>query len=175
VDPNTVVFCDPNAYKDIYNTKANVQRSGFYTAWKRNSRDANTLNTVDVADHAYKRKLLNLSFTEKSLRAVSKIMFQHIDRWNELMIGDSNDWSNPIDFSESVGTLVFDISGDLCFGKSFDTKEPGENPLKAMPHSIEEYVKFYYHVGVLVRFTRLSMYLHEIRFLAHHCLSSSFG
>ncbi|KAF2469067.1 benzoate 4-monooxygenase cytochrome P450 [Lindgomyces ingoldianus] len=147
VGPNTVLFCDPDAYKDIYNTKANVQRSGFYTAWRRNEKDAHTLNTVDVAEHAYKRKLLNVSFTEKSVRAASDFIFRHIDRWNELMIGDSEDWSNPIDFSESVGTLVFDISGDLCFGKSFETKEPGENPLKAMPQTIEQYMRFYYPIA----------------------------
>ncbi|KAF2791120.1 benzoate 4-monooxygenase cytochrome P450 [Melanomma pulvis-pyrius CBS 109.77] len=147
VDPATVIFYDPEAYKAIYSTKANVQRSGFYTAWKRNKMDAHTLNTVDVAEHAYKRKLLNVSFTEKSVRAASEFVFRHVDRWNELMVGDSEDWSKPVDFSESVGTLVFDISGDLCFGRSFETKEPGENPLKTMPQSIEEYMRFYYPIA----------------------------
>lgn len=93
--------------------------------------------------------MLNVTFTEKSVRAASKFIFEHIDRWNELMVSE-DDWSQPIDFSESVGRLVFDISGDLCFGKSFETKEPGENPLKAMPQSIEEYMRFYYPVCHLV-------------------------
>ncbi|PVH95528.1 cytochrome P450 monooxygenase-like protein [Periconia macrospinosa] len=146
VDPRTVVFCDPAAYRDIYNVKANVQRSGFYTAWRRNELDAHTLNTIDVAEHAYKRKLLNVSFTEKSTRAASEFIFRHIDRWNELLVGDSDDWSEPIDFTESVSNLVFDISGDLCFGQSFETKEPGENPLKDMPHAIKDYMLFYYPV-----------------------------
>ncbi|KAK4107230.1 cytochrome P450 [Canariomyces notabilis] len=108
-NPNTVLFCDPEAYADIYGMKSNVRRSHFYTALKRNSRENTTLNTIDVAEHAGRRKLLNLCFTEKSLH-----------------------------------TLVFDIMGDLCFGRSFDIKEPGENPLKAVPHFIAEYMKFYY-------------------------------
>ncbi|KAK0635838.1 cytochrome P450 [Bombardia bombarda] len=53
-------------------------------------------------------------------------------------------WSAPVDFSERVDTLAFDIMGDLSFGKSFDIKEPGENPLKEVPHCIAEYMQFYY-------------------------------
>ncbi|KAF2872285.1 benzoate 4-monooxygenase cytochrome P450 [Massariosphaeria phaeospora] len=146
VEPNTVVFRDPDAYRDIYSTKANVQRSTFYTAWQVNKKDANTLTTIDVAEHAYKRKLLNASFTEKSVRAASEFIIRHIDRWNELLVGDNTDWSPPVDLSESVERLLFDISGDLFFGKSFETKEPGQNPSKAIPQSIEQYMLFYYHV-----------------------------
>lgn len=53
--------------------------------------------------------------------------------------------SGPIDLSESIGTLVFDIMGDLAFGRSFDIKEPGGyNPFKLVPHTIAQYMQFYY-------------------------------
>ncbi|ETS80426.1 hypothetical protein PFICI_07955 [Pestalotiopsis fici W106-1] len=147
VTPNTVLFCDPEAYRDIYGMKSNVRRGDFYTAWRRNERDQTTLNTVDVADHARKRKLLNLSFTDKSVRSASAFIIQHVGRWNELLVQDCGmDWSEPTDLSNSVDTLIFDIMGDLCFGKSFDIKEPGNNPLKAVPHNITEYMQFYYPI-----------------------------
>ncbi|RYP41689.1 hypothetical protein DL767_000894 [Monosporascus sp. MG133] len=146
-EPNTVLFCDPEAYADIYGMKSNVRRSKFYTAWRRNDRDKTTLNTVDVAEHARKRRLLNLCFTEKSVRAASNFIIKHVNRWNHLLVEKNGaDWSDPVDFSEKVDALAFDIMGDLCFGKSFNVKEPGENPLKAVPHNIIEYMRFYYPI-----------------------------
>ncbi|KAI5920343.1 cytochrome P450 monooxygenase-like protein [Camillea tinctor] len=146
-EPNTVLFCDPEAYTDIYGMKANVRRSKFYTAWQRNENDKTTLNTVDVAEHAQKRKLLNLAFTEKSVRAASSFIIQHVDRWHQLLVGENDGgWSPAVDFSEKVDSLVFDIMGDLCFGKSFGVKESGANPLKAVPHNITNYMRFYYPI-----------------------------
>ncbi|KAG6353515.1 hypothetical protein INS49_005476 [Diaporthe citri] len=74
--PNTVLFSDPQAYADIYGMKSNVRRSPFYTALQRKSNESTTLNTVDVAEHARKRKLLSLCFTDKSLRASSDFIYQ---------------------------------------------------------------------------------------------------
>ncbi|RYP80318.1 hypothetical protein DL770_006265 [Monosporascus sp. CRB-9-2] len=146
-EPNRVLFCDPEAYADIYGMKSNVRRSKFYTAWRRNDRDKTTLNTVDVAEHARKRRLLNLCFTEKSVRAASNFIIKHVNRWNHLLVEKNGaDWSDPVDFSEKVDNLAFDIMGDLCFGKSFDIKEPGENHLKTVPHNIIEYMRFYYPI-----------------------------
>lgn len=129
--------------------KSNVRRSPFYLALKRKSNEHTTLNTIDVAEHARKRKLLNLSFTEKSLRAAAGFIARHVDRWNELMLegtGSTTEWSAPVDLSEKIDTLVFDIMGDLSLGKSFDIKEPGDNPLRVIPHTIAEYMRFYYPV-----------------------------
>jgi hypothetical protein len=42
--------------------------------------------------------------------------------------------------------LVFDIMGDLSFGKSFELKEPGKNQYRHMPHTIAEFMQFMYPV-----------------------------
>lgn len=110
------------------------------------------LNTIDVAEHAHKRKLLSTIFTEKMVRAASEFVIRHLDRWSEIMMDEMNHsnsdgWSPVYDLSESLDALIFDIVGDLSFGKSFDIKEPGDNPLKVIPHSIAEYMKVYYPVG----------------------------
>ncbi|KAH8702535.1 cytochrome P450 monooxygenase-like protein [Talaromyces proteolyticus] len=146
-DPNTVLFCDPDAYADIYGMKSNVRRSPFYEAFKRNEREKTTLTTIDVAAHAKKRRILNIAFTEKLVRAASGFIIKHVDRWNQLImdeIDSDSEWSAPVDFSHKVDALIFDIMGDLCFGKSFGIKEPGDNPLKEVPHCIAEYMRFYY-------------------------------
>lgn len=155
IDPNTVLFCSLTAYNDIYNTAANVQRSTFYTALQRTHSERNTITTVDPQTHARKRKLLNLSFTEKSVRAASVFMMTHIDRWIELLTDECDDdgtgWTAPKDFSELANHLVFDIMGDLCFGNSPLIKEPGENQFRQMPHNIANYLMFWYPVSVFKR------------------------
>ncbi|KAI1498016.1 benzoate 4-monooxygenase cytochrome P450 [Biscogniauxia marginata] len=146
-EPNTVLFCDSQAYADIYSMKSNVRRSHFYEAFKRNEHETTVLTTIDVAEHARRRKRLNLCFTEKSIRAASSFIIKHVDRWIQLIMEENEtvtEWSSPVDFSEKVDALVFDIMGDLSFGRSFDIKEPGENPLKSTPHNIAEYTRFYY-------------------------------
>lgn len=148
-EPNLVLFCDPDAYLDIYGMKSNVRRSHFYTAWKRNDRENTTLTTVDVEAHAKKRKVLNIAFTEKMVRSASSFIINHVDRWNQLLLeenGNSTEWSTPTDLSHKLDALTFDIMGDLSFGKSFDIKEIGNNPLKEVPQCITEYMRFYYPV-----------------------------
>jgi len=43
--------------------------------------------------------------------------------------------------------LILDILTELSFGESFETKEPGENPKKTIPHSIVRYLKLMYPVS----------------------------
>ncbi|KAL1612160.1 hypothetical protein SLS60_000384 [Paraconiothyrium brasiliense] len=91
---------------------------------------------MDNASHHKSRRLLDLAFTNKSLRASADFMQQHIDRWHELLNIDSgDDWTPPFNFTDRVNFLVFDILGDICYGRSFKTMEPGENSFKAIPRA----------------------------------------
>jgi cytochrome P450 len=145
--PNLVLFNTPRAYADIYAARANLARSGFYRAWKRDKQDVNTINSTEPAVHAKKRRTLNLAFTERSLKAAGPFMAAHIDRWIELLSSDSEvngGWSVPHNMSGQLDALVFDILGDLCFGTNFNTKEPGENNLKTLPNLIMKQVAIGY-------------------------------
>jgi cytochrome P450 len=140
IAPNYVVFCDPDAYGDIYGTHANTHRSVFYQGLRTESHSVSVLCEPDRASHAQARKLLNPCFNDKSLQAASTFVISHVDRWHELQLQlmpqgkeNSHGWSSPIDMTTSLGGLIFDIMGDLAFGKSFDIKEPGDNPLKSLP------------------------------------------
>jgi cytochrome P450 len=134
--PNLVLFNNPHAHTDIYGFRANITRSSFYRAWRRHKDDVHVLNSTNPELHSRKRKLLQLAFTEQSLKAASPLMVEHIKRWIELLCGnlDADGWSDPRNMADWVDCLTFDIMGDLCFGERFDTKEPGENSLKKIPH-----------------------------------------
>jgi cytochrome P450 len=159
VAPNLVLFCDPEAHAAIYGMKSNVRRSPFYVALT-NGREKTTLNTIDPAEHAKRRKMLNACFTDISVNAAAAFMIHHIDRWHQIMLEEhdsTTEWSASVDLSERMDQLVFDIMGDLSFGKSFNTKEPGDNPLKEVPHTIVQYLKFYYPVSIVL-FTSIAEY-----------------
>ncbi|KAI9154917.1 Cytochrome P450 monooxygenase AKT7 [Paramyrothecium foliicola] len=150
VGPNLVLWRDPQAFADIYGLKSNVQRSKFYVAWKRNDDDKTVMTAVDYHEHAAKRKILNLAFTEKSVRAASDFVIKNVDRWHELLLAKNkqkDNWSPAINLAHELDTLIFDIMGDVTFGSSFDIKEPGENKLKEVPILIAQYLKFYYPIA----------------------------
>ena len=117
----------------------------------RNENDINTLGCTDVAEHARKRKLINLAFTDKSTKEAGKFIVRHVDRWDELLVAgkkDADGWSEPRNMTEWTDYLMFDIVGDLAFGADFGTKEPdGDVKLKSIPHRIVEYVTFMYPVS----------------------------
>ncbi|KAF2971899.1 hypothetical protein GQX73_g1749 [Xylaria multiplex] len=136
VAPNLVLFCDPDAHAAIYGMKSNVRRSPFYVGLTKNIREKTTLNTIDPAEHARRRKMLNTCFTDSSVNATSAFVSKHIDRWHQIMLDEhdsATEWSTSVNLGEKVDHLVFDIMGDLAFGRSFNIKEPGDNALREVP------------------------------------------
>jgi cytochrome P450 len=151
--PNLILFNNARAYTDIYGTRANISRSDFYSAWQRHPKDIHVMNQTPLEPHARERKLLNLAFTEQSLKASSPLIVKHVDRWVDLLCQspDPEGWSTPRNMTEWVDFLTFDIIGDLCFGEAFNTKEPGENSLKKIPHLTMETMGLGYKVFPVVQ------------------------
>ncbi|KAI1806922.1 cytochrome P450 monooxygenase-like protein [Daldinia bambusicola] len=150
IEPNTVLFCDARSYADIYSMNSNVKRGRFYETFQDNVHESMITTVIDVAEHARRRKIVKLAFTDKSIRSASTFVISHVERWIQLMVKDTDkatEWSSPIDFSETVHALTFDIMSELNFGASSNVKEPGENPLKLTPYYIDQYLKFHYKMA----------------------------
>ncbi|KAF2448050.1 benzoate 4-monooxygenase cytochrome P450 [Karstenula rhodostoma CBS 690.94] len=150
IHPNEVLFLAPQAHKDIYGAKANVRRATSYKAWQT-SVEPNTALTIDPQVHARKRKILNQAFTEKSVKHAASFVVEHTERWIDLLSGTKdaprNDgWTASRNMSDWNDWLVFDILGDLCFGRSFDVKEPAPNPIRKIPHLIIQHVQLFYPI-----------------------------
>jgi len=148
-----VLFLDTQAHRDIYGSKANVKRAKSYEAWAKNVDEPNTALATDPVVHARKRKILNQAFTEKSVKHASTFITRHTERWIDLLV-DGHDisqeygWSKTRNMSEWNDWVVFDILGDLCFGRSFEIKEPGPNPIREIPNHIIRHVQFFYPVSL---------------------------
>ena len=145
--PDGVLFKSPNAYRDIFNLKANVKRAKFYDVMARNKHDHSTITGTDPDSHTQKRRILNTVFSEKSLRSMEPSLVQHITRWCELLVDeDGKDWSVPRKMSDMCDYLVLDVLCDMCFGQSVNTKEPGENKYRKIPHAIASLLHLLYPV-----------------------------
>lgn len=95
---------------------------------------------IDTEVHARKRRVLNHSFSDKALRSAETFVLSNTDRWCELIDEHAapkggDDWSGSLNMTDWINHLVFDILGDLCFGRQFDMKEPG-NELRSVIHLI---------------------------------------
>lgn len=155
--PDIVSFQSAQALRDILGFKSNVSRSKDYEIYQKDEMDVSTITTSDLALHHKKRRVLNLIFTEKSIRAAGVFIQKHVDRWNELLTDEEGkNWSQPKNISEWNDYLVFDILCDLCFGKSLDIKEPGENGFRDIPKTIHSYMKFIYPVSSIRVLGRLA-------------------
>jgi hypothetical protein len=77
-------------------------------------------------------------------------------RWVELFKeasqqGADGQWSKSLNMADEVNYLVFDILGDLCFGKEFNMKEPGSD-LKHVPELIASYLAILAPVSTIISF-----------------------
>ncbi|MCJ1405164.1 hypothetical protein MMC11_008390 [Xylographa trunciseda] len=149
--PDALLFQDPDAFRAIYDTKANVKKAKKYRAWARHVAAETTFTTTDSVIHARKRRVLNAAFSDKAMRSADHIPIRHIDRWCELLADSEENapkpqWTKPKNMTEWSDYLILDILTELSFGKSFETKEPAANPGKSIPHSVVRYLKFMYPI-----------------------------
>ncbi|KAL9579004.1 MAG: hypothetical protein Q9212_005359 [Teloschistes hypoglaucus] len=146
--PNGLLFDSPAAWRAIYDTKANVKKGTFYQLYPRAAGVHNVWNCIDKTAHARKRRILNAAFSDKALRALEPSIIAHADRWCEILLQSAGyDWSTPRNIAEWSDRLVFDILGELCYAKAFDTMEPGKDDLKFIPRLMMQYTTFLYLVA----------------------------
>lgn len=128
--PDSVCINTPTAYRGIYGPRGNVRKSDIYKVWPRTVNYLNTWNDTSIDGHAHKRRVLNHAFSDVALRSAEPFIHKNVNRWLDLLGEQKEQAKNrtkSINMANQVTYLVFDILGDLCFGKCFDMKEPGSN------------------------------------------------
>jgi cytochrome P450 len=147
--PNGVLVNSDSGFRSIYGGKANVKRGKLYEVPPRNERNVSTFNLTDRIEHRSRRRILNGVFSEAAVPSAEAFVIKHINRWCEILLEkDRGDWTEPLNMSKSVHCLVFDIMGDLAFGRSFDIKEPGGNQFSNIPETLVNFAKFVYPVSL---------------------------
>ena len=148
--PNHLLFDSGEAYEDIYGHRANVQKGDYYMTWSRYEGHINTWMCQEKSEHARRRRTMRAAFAENALRSYEPFIAKHVDEWLGVVSRDEtrSGWTRPVDVSHEVDYLVFDILGELCFGRSFGTKMPGPQPLKKIPSIMIGFLKVLHPVSI---------------------------
>lgn len=154
--PGAVVINTPDAFRTITGPKGNNAKGLFYRFYPRSPDAESTLQTADNAEHGRKRRVLANAFSERALRGYEPYVRDNLARWCELLEAEvppgPGVWSENLNMADWMNWLVsfavcwvmtcnsssyqltrtgsfqvFDIMGDLCFGKPFGVKEDGSN------------------------------------------------
>ncbi|UPX12193.1 uncharacterized protein EKO05_0002756 [Ascochyta rabiei] len=147
--PNGVCLNTPSAYRHIFGPRGNVKKSEYYQVWPKTVDHINTWSATSIPAHARKRRVINYAFSESALRGAEVFVHANVDRWLELLgqqRTNGNDWTASINMADQVTYLVFDILGDLCFGKCFDMKEPSSE-LRHIPELMIGYMELIHPVS----------------------------
>lgn len=142
--PDKLSVNTPTGLKQIYNLKANVGKGDYYRVYPKSADVVTSWNTTSKEIHSRKRRVMNTAFSDKAMRNAEPFVHTNVDRWCDLLKEkiDQNggEWSKPLNMADWATYLIFDILGDLCFGRSFDLKEPGGNGLRHIPHLLTEFM-----------------------------------
>lgn len=141
------MFSDPDTYRDIYGAHANVQKAWHFAIWPKDATAVSTFACMEKNAHKRRRRNLEYAFSDRAVRSAEPFVIEHSDRWGPLLVEGAGDgWSEPRNMTEWSDSYVFDILCDLCFGWTYETKKPGPNKLRTVPHDVAQYMKFTYTV-----------------------------
>jgi hypothetical protein len=132
-----------------------------YRATTRNS--LTTLlawNETEIGSHVTKRRVLNNAFSDRAVRSAEPFVIQHVDRWCDLIVETGHfgsSWTPSINMAEWSNYLVLDMFTELCFGKSFHIKEPGNEKYRFVPHLMTEYAELLHLVYLPLLIYRLML------------------
>ncbi|RDW68064.1 hypothetical protein BP6252_09460 [Coleophoma cylindrospora] len=148
--PNFVSINTPNGLKEIYGTRSsNIVKSDWYRCIHYFAGGyQSTLTIIDPVRHSKKRRLLSHAFSDSALGSIEQNIIKQIDKWTNLLSRESSgDWSSAIDMDVWSTCLIYDILGDLAFGKSFDTVESDKNRflLETIPQAAKTWYSLGYH------------------------------
>lgn len=131
IAPNELSYADAAAWKDIYGNRPGHQPFERNRTWfkKMSSGESHSIMGYNEEAHARQKRAFANSFSEKSLREQSPIIEGYLDRLITKLRAplQGSQWSqSTFDLCQWFTFLMFDISGDLSFGESFECVSTGK-------------------------------------------------
>lgn len=151
--PSRVSINTNTALRDIYNHKANVQKSSYYSIFSHYFKAPSVLTAISAKDHGRKRRIVAQGLSDSAIQAMEDHVLENVRNFCSKLISNdcqgfrqpsgmdkkSNGWSSGKDISQWTAYLTFDIMGDLCFSQSFNMLDsPGNHyMLKVLPAGVQ--------------------------------------
>jgi hypothetical protein len=116
-----------------------VRKASFYEAFPSTPAAVSVHSAIDKMQHARKRRVMSSAFSDAAIRNLEKYILANVRVGCDLLgraAGGSQDnekwvdgkgWNNAWNAAHWCEWLVFDIMGDLVFGKAFGMLESPQN------------------------------------------------
>ncbi|KAF2872758.1 cytochrome P450 [Massariosphaeria phaeospora] len=133
--PNSLSVNSATALKTIYGFRANVRKARFYEAFPANKKTTNVHSSIDKVAHARKRRVMSHAFSDSAIKSLEKYILANV-RTACRLLGegesggegvDEKGWGRQWNVANWCNWVVFDIMGDLVFGKAFGMLESPVN------------------------------------------------
>jgi hypothetical protein len=119
--------------------RANVRKSDFYEAFAANKHTFSVHSSINKLQHARKRRVLSHAFSDQAIKSLEKWILANVrtgcrllgekaaERKPEKTQAGEDEWADVWNVADWCNWLVFDIMGDLVFGKAFGMLESPVN------------------------------------------------
>ncbi|KAL6703023.1 hypothetical protein ACN47E_010299 [Coniothyrium glycines] len=136
--PNLLSVNTATGLKSIYGFRANVKKGDFYKAFPSTPRAVSVHSAIDKAQHARKRRVMSHAFSDAAIKSLERYVLANVRVGCEMLArksgreqvrvggaGGEKDagWNDAWNAAHWCEWLVFDIMGDLVFGKAFGMLE----------------------------------------------------
>jgi cytochrome P450 len=135
--PNSISINSNVALQSIYGFRANVRKADFYSVFPATKGSWSTHSAIDKRLHARKRRVLSQAFSDAAMRGLQPHIVQVIRTFCNAVAdvqtsGTSEKkhqaaWSTPRNMADWANYMSYDVLGDICYGKSFDTLQSEGN------------------------------------------------
>ena len=138
--PNLLSVNTATGLKTIYGFRSNVKKASFYEAFPSTKAAVSVHSAIDKMQHARKRRVMSSAFSDNAIRNLEKYIIANVRVGCDLLgrrAGGSTTegfgqdekfvngagWNGAWNAAHWCEWLVFDIMGDLVFGKAFGMLE----------------------------------------------------
>lgn len=131
--PNLLSVNTATGLKTIYGFRSNVKKADFYKAFPSTPAAVSVHSAIDKMQHARKRRVMSSAFSDAAIRNLEKYILANVRVGCELLgrqiegVGGEKGWNGAWNAAHWCEWLVFDIMGDLVFGKAFGMLESPVN------------------------------------------------
>lgn len=148
--PNRVSINTSSALHTIYNHKANVQKSSYYSIFSHYFKAPSVLTALTAREHGRKRRIVSQGLSDGAIQAMEAHVLKNVRKFCHRLTAEdifekkhcrtsTGEWSAPKNMTRWTDYLTFDIMGDLCFSQSFDMLDSPENHymLEVLPAGVQ--------------------------------------
>lgn len=117
------------ALNDIYNVRANVQKSQFFAVFSHFFKEQMSMTTIDKKKHAFKRRVDTEAMTSSALKNYEAQTLKNVRTFCRHLVdeGAPIEWNKTRALTEWTSYVLSDIMGDSTFSRNWNMMESKDN------------------------------------------------